>query len=101
HGRCCNRSFRWAQVSQELPMREPDKIETWVVYQAVQGDQLGIRSVCTQSEWPTILARRPGVNQLVREGITSETEAEKLARGTSGDVAKRAPRRQNSTDGPV
>ena len=79
-------------------MREPEKIEMWVVYQAVQGDQLGIRSVCTQSEWPAIEARRPGVNQLVREGIVSETEAEKLARGTSGDLKKRVTRRQNEAD---
>jgi hypothetical protein len=80
-------------------MREPEKVETWVVYQAVQGDQSGIRSVCTQSEWPAIEARKPGVNQLVREGITSETEAEKLARGTSGDVKQRAPRRQTDAEG--
>ena len=74
-------------------MREPDKIETWVVFQAMQGEQSGIRSVCTESEWTAIVARKPGVNQLVQAGITSEMEAEKLARGTSGDVQKRPPRR--------
>src|SRR5690242_17591801 len=81
------------RFSRELPMRETDENETWVVFQALQGQQSGIRSVCTQSEWTAIVARQPGLNQLVREGITSETEAEKLARGTSGDEKKRQPRR--------
>lgn len=70
-------------------MREPDKVESWVVFQALQGDQSGIRSVCTESEWVDIVARKPGLNQLVRADIASETEAEKLARGTSGDIVKR------------
>lgn len=74
-------------------MPQPDQSETWVVFQAMQGEQSGIRSVCTQSEWTAIVARKPGVNQLVQGGIASETEAEKLARGTSGDVKKRAARR--------
>ena len=94
-----NRTLLCAKQSREMPMRAPEKIETWVVYQAVQGDQSGIRSVCTQSEWPVIEARKPGVNQLIREGITSETEAELLARGTSGDVKKRASRRNNDSGG--
>lgn len=70
-------------------MREPEKIEEWVVYEAIQGEQTGIRSVCKQSEWEAIELRHPGFNSLVQKGITSETEAEKLARGTSGDLKPR------------
>ncbi|MBI3866444.1 MAG: hypothetical protein HY290_31575 [Planctomycetia bacterium] len=73
-------------------MREKEKIEHWVVYQAVQGAQSGIRSVCKQSEWEAVESRQPGVNKLVQAGITSESEAEKLARGTSGDLKKREPK---------
>ena len=38
------------------------------------------------------VAQNPGVNKLVQAGITSESEAEKLARGTSGDLKKREPK---------
>lgn len=70
-------------------MRETEKVEAWVVYEAVQGDNVGRKSVCRQSEWVAIETRFPGHNKLVQGGITNETEAEKLARGTSGDAKKR------------
>jgi len=70
-------------------MRELPKVESWVVYEAVQGDDTGRRWVCKQSEWEAIELRHPGLNMLIQQGITSETDAEKLARGTSGDVPKR------------
>ncbi len=70
-------------------MRETDKVEAWVVYEAVQGSDVGRKSVCQQSEWEAIDSRHPGHNKLIQAGITSETEAEKLARGTSGDAKKR------------
>lgn len=73
-------------------MRETEKVEAWVVYEAVQGDDIGRKSLCKQSEWEAIESRHPGHNRLVQGGITSETEAEKLARGTSGDVKKRGTR---------
>jgi hypothetical protein len=79
-------------LAKETWMREKEKVEHWVVYQAVQGAQLGIRSVCKQSEWEALDSRQPGVNKLVQAGITSESEAEKLARGTSGDLKKREPK---------
>ena len=34
-------------------------------------------------------AAAPGVNRLIRGGITSEAEAERLARGTAGDSVPR------------
>jgi hypothetical protein len=70
-------------------MRETEKVEAWVVYEAIQGDHAGRKSVCLQSEWEAIESRFPGHNKLVLGGITNETEAEKLARGTSGDAKKR------------
>jgi hypothetical protein len=70
-------------------MREPDKVEAWVVYEAVLGDNIGRRSVCQQSEWEDIDSRHPGQNKLIQGGMTNETEAEKLARGTSGDARKK------------
>jgi hypothetical protein len=36
---------------------------------------------------------RPGHYKLVRAGITTEAEAERLARGTSGDAKRQPPRR--------
>ena len=39
-------------------MRKKEKIEHWVVYEAVQGAQSGIRSVCKQSEWESLESRR-------------------------------------------
>jgi hypothetical protein len=64
-------------------------LENWVVYEAVEGKQAGRRSVCKQSEWQDIETRFPGVNTIVRAGIVEESDAEKLARGTSGDAKKR------------
>ena len=75
--------------SRETEMRETEKIETWVVFEAVQGNDIGRKSLCKQSDWEDIDSRHPGHNRLVQGGITSETEAEKLARGTSGDVKLR------------
>jgi len=70
-------------------MRELPIVEAWVVYEAVLGHDPGRRWVCKQSEWEAIELRHPGHNKLIQQGIISETDAEKLARGTSGDVQKR------------
>ena len=70
-------------------MRETENVEAWVVYEAVQGNDIGRKSVCQQSEWEAIDSRHPGHNMLIQGGIMSETEAEKLARGTSGDAKKK------------
>jgi hypothetical protein len=73
------------------------KATTWVVYlMTVRGKPEPVRAVCEQSEWEAIERSWPGQHRLVQAGITSETEAEKLARGTSGDPVPRTgalPRR--------
>jgi hypothetical protein len=63
---------------------------TWVVYQSVQGKQMGAKSICELREWEALERSNPGANELLIGGLQSESQAEKLARGTSGDVKKRA-----------
>lgn len=75
-------------------MRQSQSVETWTVYQVVKGNAIGIRSVCTESEWEALQVSHPGIHVLVQQGIGNEADAERLARGTSGDaVAKRSPKR--------
>ncbi|HVK17638.1 MAG TPA: hypothetical protein VM533_11875 [Fimbriiglobus sp.] len=68
--------------------------ELWVVYRmSVKGSADGANAVCTQAEWDVLELARPGHHALLRAGIGSEAEAERLARGTSGDTIPRgAPR---------
>lgn len=70
-------------------MRESAKIEKWVVYETVNGPNAGRKSVCTAGEWSLLESSKPGDNRLVMEGITNENDAEKMARGTSGDKKPR------------
>lgn len=75
-------------------MRNRDEEELWAVYEVVQGKQVGIRVMCQQSEWEALAASHPSLNVLVRDRIASESEAEKLARGKSGDAR---PKTGNAT----
>ena len=66
------------------------KVESWVVYQMpVKGRETGMNAVCESGEWEAMQAAQPGILTLVRSGIASEGEAERLARGTSGDPVPR------------
>ena len=66
---------------------------SWVVYQvSIDGKTAGRNAVCEQTEWDAMEQAKPGQYPLVRSGIASEAEAERLARGTSGDPTPRAPR---------
>jgi hypothetical protein len=51
----------------------------------IHGKAYQVNAVCEQAEWDAMEARRPGYHTLVREGIATEAEAERLARGTAGD----------------
>jgi hypothetical protein len=55
----------------------------------VKGMEQGPNAVCDQAEWDAMEAASPGVNRLIRGGIASEAEAERLARGSSGDFVPR------------
>jgi hypothetical protein len=67
---------------------------SWVVYKMTIYKQAeALNAVCEQSEWDAMELARPGYHTLVQAGIPSEMEAEKVARGTSGDPPARLPRR--------
>jgi hypothetical protein len=73
----------------------------WVVYlMSVHGRTELLRAVCEQSEWDAMERATPGARTLIRAGITSEGEAEVLARGTSGDRVPAAARNKKAADLP-
>ncbi|MFL5327664.1 MAG: hypothetical protein ACJ8C4_02010 [Gemmataceae bacterium] len=60
------------------------RVTTWVVYEALErGKPCGTHAVCDASEWTELEKARPGGYPLIRAGITSEAEAEQLARATT------------------
>ncbi len=69
-------------------MRKINRAEFWVVYRrtmTVNKKSFDTNAVCEQSEWEAMELAEPGVHTLIRGGIPTEEEAERLARGTSGD----------------
>ena len=63
--------------------------EMWVVYLMIGKKANGMKAVCLESEWNDLEVAKPGEQLLVKKGIASESEAELLARGTSGDPKPR------------
>ncbi len=58
----------------------------WVVYKkALKNYPPGMNAVCEQDEWDAMERAHPGEQPLVQDGIASEGEAERHARGASGD----------------
>jgi len=76
-------------------MRFMETIVGWVYYKKTlrAGAEPG-NAVCSQSEWDAMESARPGFHTLVQAGIATEAEAERLARGTSGDALRARYRRQ-------
>jgi hypothetical protein len=72
-------------------MSQTEKSVVWVVYLMTLHNHQGMNAVCEQSEWDEMERARPGYHTLIRAGITNEGEAERLARGTSGDPKSRRP----------
>lgn len=70
-------------------MRFTKPVESWVVYQAM-AKRGGGRAMCPASEWPALEAAG---HTLIQAGLVNEGEAERLARGTSGDTKPRASSR--------
>jgi hypothetical protein len=69
--------------------------ETWVVYRMpVKGSDDGMRAVCNRQEWDALERQRPGFYTLIEAGIGSEGEAERLARGRSGETPPRVAKRK-------
>lgn len=77
---------------------KPPKVVSWVVYK----QQDGTNAMCEQSDWEAMERTKPGFYTLIKAGITNEGEAERLARGTSGDsVPRRAHKKEPSSPPPA
>jgi hypothetical protein len=73
-------------------MREVEKCESWVVYlMTLNAKKPAMGAVCEQGEWDAMELARPGYHKLIKSGITSEGEAEQLARGTSASITSPLP----------
>ena len=70
-------------------MRKKQKLLVgWVVYKMTLWGKLpGPNAVCEQAEWDQMEQARPGHHTLIRAGIASEPEAERLAREAPGGTA--------------
>jgi hypothetical protein len=65
-------------------MSKLGRVKTWVVYsQFVHGQEGAVSAVCEQEEWDALEIDQSNRRALVRSGITSEAEAERLARSGS------------------
>jgi hypothetical protein len=59
-----------------------DTTGPWVVYlRTLHGRQTPMNVVCEQGEWDAMELANPGQYTLVMEGIASEGEADRIARG--------------------
>jgi hypothetical protein len=68
-------------------MSNAEESVSWVVYQiGTREKTAGLNAVCEQSEWDAMELARPGYHTIIRGGIPHEAEAERMARGTSGDT---------------
>ncbi len=55
--------------------------EVWVVYRlTAPGVMGGSNAVCEQGEWEEMQRQQPGHRTLIKKGIASEAEAERVAR---------------------
>ena len=70
-------------------MRKQKVVTGWVIYKPqLSGGGPGTIAVCEQEEWDAMELFRPGYHTLIQAGITNEAEAERLARGVSGDARR-------------
>jgi hypothetical protein len=70
-------------------MNRTEQAGPWVVYRMILHNNTSMNAMCSQSEWDAMELAKPGLHTLIRSGIASEGEAERLARGTSGDPKSR------------
>lgn len=64
--------------------------EAWVVYKSKLAGEHGPNAVCEQAEWDAMETANPGDHTLLKAGIGSEAEAERLAREMPGGTALKA-----------
>ena len=83
-------------------MRPIEECHSYVVYRmTLSKGAIGGNVVCEQREWDALELARPGFHTLIRAGIATEQEAEKLARGTAGDTPSRQAGRKVKTEPPI
>jgi hypothetical protein len=70
-------------------LRKRKAVESWVVYKPQHAGEHGPNAVCEQTEWDAMEAVAPGRHTLLRSGIDSEAEAERLARELPGGTSAR------------
>ncbi|MBP3955862.1 hypothetical protein J8F10_11255 [Gemmata sp. G18] len=76
-------------------MRITEVCKSWVVYRmTLHGNTFAGNVVCEQREWDALDAARPGFHTLLHTGLKTEQEAEKLARGTAGEVPPRGSKKK-------
>jgi hypothetical protein len=69
----------------ECRMRKKRKLLVgWVVYKSDLAGPVGPNAVCEQAEWDAMRLAAPGCHALIRRGIGSEAEAERVARASPG-----------------
>lgn len=74
---------------------EQEKANSWVVYMLKHGvNKPALNAVCEQSEWEEMELCRPGYNTLVQAGISSEGEADKIARDRMTATSTFLPKRR-------
>lgn len=57
-------------------------VESWVVYRLTLSEKTGsMNGVCDQTEWESLQSNTRGQLTLIKSGISTEGEAEKIARG--------------------
>lgn len=68
----------------------PSEAGGWVVYlMPLKAGQDPVRAICSQAEWEAMDRAKPGHFTLVQGGLANEGEAERLARGRSGETPAR------------
>jgi hypothetical protein len=63
------------------------RLAEWVVYKSQLVGSGGPNAVCEQWEWDAMTLAEPGRHALVRRGIVSEAEAERVARELPGGTS--------------
>jgi hypothetical protein len=64
--------------------KQHESLVSWVVYKMKLAGPQGPNAVCEQAEWDEMERINPGYHTLIQQGITSEPEAERLARAAPG-----------------
>ena len=75
-------------TGEETPTKIAGQGTSWVVYLMTLHKPDGRKAGWEQQDWDAMERARPGYHTPIRSGIANEAEAEKLARGTSGDPIK-------------